>query len=262
MTVFAAGRFHAALTTTAIGRTLDYHPRVDSTMPVARARAAAGAPAGTLVLAEEQTAGAGRRGRSFYSPPGENVYATFILRLPAAALRRLPLAVPLAVCVACAAEGVPAAIKWPNDVWAGQRKLSGMLIDLDTPAAGDAIAFAGIGINVNGDPTRNPELRDTATSLAREAGRAVDRELLLARLCNELERWLAAGPEELALRYREESLILGRRIVVHDVGGEVFEGEAIEVEEGGSLLVRRDDGPVVSVTAADVSIRPVPGDRA
>lgn len=253
--VFSARDFQAALTTRSIGRYLVYRPLTETTMILARREAEEGGPHGTIALAEEQTAGRGRRGRSFYSPPGENLYFTMVLRLPLKVHRRLPVAVPLAVASACAEEGIEARIKWPNDVWVGERKLSGMLIDAELTSDG-AIAFPGIGVNVNGDPTLNPELRDIATSLRRELGRPVQRELLLARICNGLEDVLALPERELLAAYRELSMVLGRWVTVSPVLGPAFEAVADSIREDGSLNVRRADGARETVTAADVSLRP------
>jgi BirA family biotin operon repressor/biotin-[acetyl-CoA-carboxylase] ligase len=252
---FSAPAFHEALTTRAIGRSFLYRTSTPTTMVLARREAEEGAPHGTLVLAEEQTAGRGRRGRSFYSPPGENLYFTLVLRQGMEAHRRLPVAVPLAVCAACAAEGVEARIKWPNDIWVGERKLSGILIDAEVGGA-EAIAFPGIGVNVNGDPTLNPELRDIATSLRRELGRPVERERLLARICNELELALGMPEPELIARYRAVSIVLGRRVAVAPAGKTLFEAVAEAIAEDGSLVVRHDDGTAETVRAADVTVRP------
>ena len=238
-----------------IGKYVVYRESVDSTMTVARDRARDDAPHGTLVLAEEQTAGRGRRGRSFYSPAGQNLYFTLILRCPMEVHRRLPVIVPVAVCEVVR-EFVPAAaIKWPNDIWIGERKTCGMLIDAEIGPAGP-IAFPGIGINVNGDPTVEPELRDIATSLAREAGTAVSREQLLASICNRLEALLEADEHEVARRYRELSCILGREVTVHPQTGEGFSGMAAEIAETGDLAVRLADGRTEWVAAGDVTLRP------
>jgi BirA family biotin operon repressor/biotin-[acetyl-CoA-carboxylase] ligase len=252
---FDLARFQSALTTGAIGRHVTYRAVVETTMDVARQLAAAGAPDGALVLAEEQTAGRGRRGRGFYSPAHDNLYFTLILRGAARRFRTLPVAAPLAVCVACAAEGVAARIKWPNDVWCGERKLSGMLIDMET--AGDAsVAFPGIGINVNGDPAANPGLAAIATSLARELGRPIDRETLLARVCNELERALALPPANLHADYRTLSMVLGRRVTVTELSGAAYDALARDITPDGALLIERPNGTRDTITAADVSVRP------
>jgi BirA family biotin operon repressor/biotin-[acetyl-CoA-carboxylase] ligase len=254
---FDAARFQAELATTAIGRFLSYRTSVDSTMVLARREADEGAPHGTLVLAEEQTAGRGRRGRGFHSPAGENLYFTLILRVEPPNQGRLPVAVPLAVCRGIRAEGVDARIKWPNDIWVGKRKLSGMLIDAESGADG-FVAFPGIGINVNGDPTLIGELKDTATSLRRERGHPVLREALLARICNELEAAMAMPSDALVAAYRESSMVLGCDVVVSPAVGQPYEAWAKEIADDGSLVVVRRDGGAETVTAADVSLRPAP----
>jgi BirA family transcriptional regulator, biotin operon repressor / biotin---[acetyl-CoA-carboxylase] ligase len=253
--LFLRHKFEQALRTAAVGRRLLYRDTVDTTMLLARSEADAGAPHGTLVLAEEQTAGRGRHGRTFYSPPAENLYFTLILRTPLEMHRRLPVATPLAVVLAIQAEGVEARIKWPNDIWVEGRKLCGMLIDAEISAEG-GLAFVGIGINVNGDPSLNPELRDTATSVAGELGHAVSREVILAHVCNELERALDLEKAGLAEAYRAASMVLGRRITVHPVAGEPYEALAAGIEDDGGLRIQRDDGREETLLAAEVSIRP------
>ena len=253
--LFDLARFRALLGEHPIGGSLVYRESVDSTMVEARELADAGAAHGTMVLAEEQTAGRGRRGRGFHSPAGENLYFTLVLRLEAAAHRRLPVALPLAVCEGVRGEDVEARIKWPNDIWVGSRKLCGMLIDAEMGADGP-LAMPGIGINVNGDPTLIPELRDTATSIRREAGRQIHREALLARICNELARTLDLPATALAERYRTLSLTLGRPVTVTPATEPPFDGLAAEILEDGSLVVLRANGVREVVHAADVSLRP------
>lgn len=252
---FAPHRFHAALTTRWIGRFFVYRPLTDTTMELARREALEGAPHGTIAFAEAQHAGRGRKGRSFYSPGGDNLYFTFVLRLPAEVQRLLPVAVPLAVCEAVRDQGVDAAIKWPNDVWAAGRKLSGMLIDAEISAEG-GIAYPGIGINVNGDPTENPELRDIATSIRRELGRTVQRETLLASVCNRLEAAIDADAAALVARYRELSMVLGCPVTVTSVTGEAYAATAREIAPDGALVIERASGGLETVTAAEVSLRP------
>ena len=251
---FDSERFAAALRAAALGREFRYVSETPSTMDLARTAANDGAPHGTLVLAETQTDGRGRRGRGFFSPPGGSLYFTLILRPFRDAYARLPLAVPLAVCRACAREGVDARIKWPNDIWVGERKLSGMLIDGETGPAG-LTAYAGIGINVNADPTADPALRDSATSLSRELGREISREDLLACVCDELEGVLAMPETALVEAYRGSSLVLGRLITVEDTDG-AYEARAVEIAADGALVVERESGERLTVLAADVSVRP------
>ncbi|WBL36047.1 biotin--[acetyl-CoA-carboxylase] ligase [Tepidiforma flava] len=249
-------RFQSLLHTRTVGRALVYRPVVGSTMDLARREAAEGAIHGTAVFTEEQTAGRGRRGRSFFSPAGANIYVTFVLRCSLDIHRTLPVRVPVAAAAAIRSIVPTAAIKWPNDVWVGDLKACGMLIDAELGEAGP-VAFPGIGINVNFDPaSAQPELRGIATSLAAAAGRPIDREALFARLCNELERALDAPLGEVMARYREWSMILGRDVTVSPVGGEPFGARAVDLDETGGLVVERPGGGRETVTAADVTVRP------
>lgn len=253
---FDIATFHRHLETAAVGRSLVYRESTPSTMDIARREAEEGAPHGTLVFAEEQTAGRGRKGRSFYSPARQNLYVTFVLRCPPETHRRLPLIVPLAVCEALLPLLPEARIKWPNDIWSGTLKVSGMLIDGELGPAGP-VAFPGIGVNVNGDPARLPELAGIATSIARETGREVGREALLAALCNGLESALSARPDQVAGRYRALSNTVGARVRVEGAHGPSYEGLAVAIDDSGALTVRRDGGFEEAVTAAEVSIRPL-----
>jgi BirA family biotin operon repressor/biotin-[acetyl-CoA-carboxylase] ligase len=253
---FDLAEFDRRLATTWIGRKVQYLESTPSTMDVAREIAADGAPHGALVFAEEQTAGRGRRGRAFYSPDSQNLYFTLVLRLPLAVHRRLPVLLPLAVARAIRAEGLDARIKWPNDIWVNGQKLCGMLIDGELTAGG-GLAFPGIGIDVNGDPAENPELAGIATSIARELGRRVAREPLLAAICNELEALLDTPLPRAIAEYRELSLVLGRDVTVRPHGGQPFEAKAVAISEDGELMVRRPNGLVSAINAADVSVRPL-----
>ena len=253
--MFQGTRFQQLLKAREIGRDFIYLPVTSTTMDLARREAERGARHGTLVLADEQTAGRGRRGRTFYSPPGQNLYFTLILRLPIESHRLLPVSIPLAVCRAIRGEGIDARIKWPNDIWVKERKLCGMLIDAEM-GSGGPVAFPGIGINVNGDPTKNPELVDSATSIRRECGHKISREPLLAMICDEIERALQQPADELVAAYRELSMIVGRPVVVYPASGSSWPGQATDIADTGELVVRRDDGSEERVTAADVSVRP------
>ncbi len=254
-TPFDPTLYQAALKTASLGRFLTYRNVTETTMTLARREADEGAPHGTIVIAEEQTAGRGRKGRAFFSPPGENLYFTLILRCPPAVHRRLPVIVPVAVCQAIREELVDARIKWPNDIWVGKRKLAGMLIDAETGPEGP-IAYPGIGINVNADPTVNPELRDIATCLRTEVGRRVQRETLLASICNRLEPLLVPNEDPLMQEYRALSLVLDQEVLVSTAGGETYPATAISISDDGSLVVQRTNGELEAVLAAEVTLRP------
>ncbi len=253
--LFDFSRFNDALRTSRIGRQVAWFETIDTTMRVAREQAEAGAVDGTIIMAEEQTAGVGRRGRSFQSPPGENLYFTVILRAPPELHARLPVVVPAAVCAAVRQTGVDARIKWPNDIWVGGKKLSGMLIDATSGPDG-LVAYLGIGMNVNGDPTEIPEIRDIATSIANETNADIDREELLASVCNELERHLTMTVEALGEAYRSMSLILGQTVTVSFADATTRDGVAARLNDDGGLVVRDPAGEVFTVTAGEVSLRP------
>ncbi len=227
-------------------------------MRLAREAADRGEPHGTVFLAEEQTAGRGRQGRSFFSPPGENLYFTVILRGSPESLRLAAPAVPLAVCRAVRATGVDAAIKWPNDIWVDGLKVCGILIDAQGTGE-ELLVMPGIGINVNTDFSAVAELRGVATSIRSALGRGVDRELILAGVCNALEEWLAAPADRLVSEYRRASLVLGRRVDVVPRSGSPFSALAVAIEPDGALRVRRDHGATEVLRAADVSLRPASG---
>jgi BirA family biotin operon repressor/biotin-[acetyl-CoA-carboxylase] ligase len=248
----------ALLDTKFIGRCAVYQASVTSTMDLARQEAEGGAPDGTVVVADEQTQGQGRRGRQWVSPPGGNIYATIILRPGPWDLHSLGMVAPLAVCEAVdAVADVRSVIKWPNDLLIEGRKVGGVLID--TRLSGDEVDYAlvGVGINVNFDPSQHEEIREMATSLASELGREVSREELLATFLNRFERlYLAARSDDSVYEAWKARLeTLGRRVEVR-LGDHIEEGIAEDVDAEGNLILRRSDDSTVLLTAGDVTLQP------
>jgi BirA family biotin operon repressor/biotin-[acetyl-CoA-carboxylase] ligase len=244
------------LTTRRIGRDLRYYPTTGSTMDVARALAEAGAPEGVTVVADEQTAGRGRLGRSWVAPPGVNLYVSILVRPTPAAMKRLGMVAPLAVAEAVAAVGgPPVTFKWPNDVRVGGRKLSGILIESGFAGNVPAYAVVGIGLNVNLEVARYPEIAALATSIARETGRPVSREEALAALLNAFERSYEC-PDADAVRaaWRARLETLGQEVDV-SFGGRTEHGLAEDVDEDGALILRRADGTRVVLPAGEVTLR-------
>jgi BirA family biotin operon repressor/biotin-[acetyl-CoA-carboxylase] ligase len=237
------------------------------------ARAAAGAPEGLVLAAEEQTAGRGRLGRSWVSPPRAALTFSLLVRpetIKPARRGWLPLLTGVAVASAVrAVTGVEARLKWPNDVLAGPAKLAGILAE----AAGDAIVI-GIGLNVSTEPGElpppgpNPGAQEApggalpATSLRvlAAAGPAGDREPLLAAMLAAFERWYQAwrqaggDPDRCGLRAEYTSLCatIGREVRVELPGGQLLSGLAAGVDPEGRLLVRVSSGAEVPVAAGDV----------
>lgn len=216
------------------------HPRVhyrvtDSTNARARDLALAGAPGGTVVTAREQSAGRGRQGRTWSAPPGRALLMSVVARDLSRRDALLPLAVPVAVAVACDEfSGTRCGIKWPNDIWVDGRKLSGILLE-GRPQEGWAVI--GIGLNVGATRDEFPqELRDTATSLAIESGGDPGVEPVLEAVLAALETWLGATPREVLAAWRERDVLAGS--TVRWSGGE---GTAVGLDDSGALLVETGD---------------------
>jgi BirA family biotin operon repressor/biotin-[acetyl-CoA-carboxylase] ligase len=209
---------------------------------------------GLVVVAEEQTGGRGRLDRRWQSPARAGVLLSVLMRpaVPAAALPLLPLLTGLAVVEAVrGVGGLPASVKWPNDVLVAERKLAGVLVE----RVEDGAVVVGLGINVT---TRVDELPvDTATSLAIEGG-STDREPLVKEVLRALARrysaYVAAGgsPEAVVPAFREVCETIGRHVVVHLPGVEPVHGLAVGVDDSGMLVVRGDDGVEHAWSAGDV----------
>ena len=245
-----------------IGHDIEAHASIDSTNDRARALLDFPEGDGRVVVAEEQTAGRGRRGRDWLSPPGLNLLVSVAARprIPARDAWQLGLAAALASADACAAVA-PIALKWPNDIVSATdgRKAGGLLIE--TMADGDRLsgAVVGIGINVNWRLDDMPEaLRGTATSLADIAGAPVDRVALLGRLLAALEAELDAieGGHSPLERYRARCSTLGRTVTVATADG-VVTGTAVDLDAAGALVVEAHDGRHV-VSSGEV-VQAAPG---
>ena len=237
---------------------------IDSTNRWVLEQARAGAPEGLVGVADHQTAGRGRLGRAWTAPPGASLLASVLLRprLPPESLHLVTAAVALAASDACRAGcGVEPALKWPNDLLVGDRKLAGVLAEADLGSAGGPAVVVGIGINVNWPDPLPHELEATATSLDRVAGRPVDREALLVDLLAGLEGRYAglgseAGRAALASEYRARCSTIGRAVRV-ELADESFTGTAADVNDAGQLLVTTDVC-LRTVSAGDVvHLRPL-----
>jgi BirA family biotin operon repressor/biotin-[acetyl-CoA-carboxylase] ligase len=218
----------------------------DSTNDRARALVEAGAPHGTVVTAEEQTAGRGRQGRAWTAPAGKGLLYSAILRPLDERHLLLPLAVPLAVCAAAEAlrPGIECRIKWPNDVWLEERKLAGALIEAKPQ---DGWAVIGVGLNLSVAPEEFPaDLKWPAVSLGDDVGREDARRAL----DRALGRWTAAPRDEVLAAWRERDALRGREVSWRDGAG-VAEG----IDDSGDLLVRRLDGNLAVLGAGEVHLR-------
>ncbi len=250
------------LKTKTMGRELVLLPEVDSTNILAMELASKGSPEGTVVVAETQSGGKGRLGRTWISPKG-NLYLSVILR-PMIPVHKAPLITMMgAVAVASAIRTVcqvAAVIKWPNDILISGKKVSGLLTEMSAEQDQIRHIVLGIGVNVNMAPeTLPPEIRVFSTSLSAEAGDRINRTVLLQEHLRSFERWyqvfLANSPEVLR-EWQKLNMTVGSQIRV--VGaGETLEGLAQGIDEDGRLIIRLDDGSIRFVSAGDVSLRNV-----
>jgi len=245
------------LDTRFMGQEVVYLPTVGSTNEVAKELVDEGAPEGTLVIAEEQTAGKGRRGRRWIAPAGTGLLFSLLL-YPDLTLEQVPHLTMLASLAAAEAieslTGLPVRFKWPNDIVIRGRKAGGVLTEVGVTGERLDYVVVGIGLNVNWNPSQVPELAGKATSLSEELGREVSRLELLQRLLMYME----GGYLRLQEGYLPHKVFTSRLANV---------GEKVEVvlprgkEEGfvegvnaeGALLLRREDGTTVRVTMGEVA---------
>jgi BirA family biotin operon repressor/biotin-[acetyl-CoA-carboxylase] ligase len=258
------------LTTDRLGRVHEHHASLGSTNDRALEWLSSGAPDGALVTADHQSAGRGRLGRAWSSPAGRDLYASAILRpgMPAQGFGALALAVGVGVregllaayggADAWAKQGWPElALKWPNDVLLGGRKLAGILCESRWRGR-EVEVVVGWGINVHRQLDEfEPSLQASATSLAlavpEHRGRAVILATVLAQLEQALERFFAEGFAGVRGRYEPHCLVIGRAIEVEQPSGERLAAIAEGLDPDGALRVRpRDGGPTVRVESADV----------
>lgn len=246
------------LNTQVLGRTIFAYPSIGSTNDEAKRLAAEGAPEGTLVIAEEQTAGRGRLGRRWLAPAGTALLFSLVLRspLPLDRAAQLSMAVALGAAEAIEAEtGLPVYLKWPNDLLTRGRKVGGLLTE--TSVVGDRLEWAvvGLGLNVNLDFTAPglEALADQATSLRLELGHPVDRVRLLQMLLLHTEAHLALIYQGHSLHqaFNDRLAYRGEPVVVEAPMGRLS-GTIMEVDAHGWLRLRQADGRVTSVAVGDV----------
>jgi BirA family biotin operon repressor/biotin-[acetyl-CoA-carboxylase] ligase len=225
----------------------------DSTNRVAMEMAEDGAKHGTVVIADEQTAGRGRMGRRWESPPGRNLYVSLLLRpsVPTADAPSLALVAGVALADAVEAVGVPAALKWPNDLYCGGRKAAGILAEMASDARVVRHVVIGVGLNVNAvENDFPPDLRGTATSLRICAGRTFRRVDVLARMLEAFGarygEFLSGGFASLRDGWDRRDFLRGRRILLRRQGGEGW-GIAEGLDTFGALRFHPDGGPSIEL---------------
>ena len=248
------------LQTSWAGREIEYYASLPSTNRLARQRAAEGAPEGLLVLAETQTEGRGRRGRNWLTPRGEAIAMTLLLRPTAHPSQVATLSLVTALAVAEAIEeaaGIPACIKWPNDIVILGRKVAGILLEMDADEERVRSVVCGVGINVH-QQIFPVELREIASSLDLLAGQVQTRSTIVRAFLVRMEANLRLlGTDTFLEAYRARSATLKSEVRVVSPE-ESFTGRACDITGSGSLLVETEDG-LREVLAGDVSVRGLMG---
>ena len=235
---------------------------IDSTNTCARELARQGAAHGTVLIADHQTGGRGRRGRSFHSPAGSGIYMSVILRphCKPQEIMHLTCAAAVAMCDAVeTAAGFRPGIKWTNDLVYNSCKIAGVLTELGFDKAGNVdFAVIGIGINCCQSESDFPvEIRGIAGSLASVGGQQIDRAKVAAAMMDALyhmDMRLLTCKDETLHRYRQDCITLGKEISLVR-GEEVRHGTAVDIDAEGALLVRFPDGHIEAVNSGEVSIR-------
>lgn len=247
------------------GQEVYYFPETDSTNIRAKQLAESGAAHGTLVAADRQTAGRGRRGRGWESPSGCSIYMSILLRpkfLPAKApMMTLVMAYSVAESLR-AYTGLDIQIKWPNDVVLNGKKLVGILTEMSTEIDYINHVVIGVGINVNMD-SFSEEIAKTATSLRMEMGKTLKRSTLIAEIMRRFEQdyeeYVKTGDLS-GIREAYERLMVNCGKEVRILGAqEPFQALALGINNNGELLVRKEDGSEEAVYAGEVSVRGVYG---
>lgn len=246
------------LSTEKIGRKIDVFKNIDSTNNFAKSLAQLGAEHGTTVIAEVQSQGKGRMGRSFHSPIGMGIYMSVVLRPKLSVEHSLLITSCAAVAVAEAIEkisGVDCKIKWVNDIYVGSKKLCGILTEAAVNVEQGGLDYAVVGIGLNMHNSSFPKhLSDIATSLYMETGEKFPKSELVAEILNSLERHLDKIHDKSFIEdYRRRSNLVGKRVeITHN--DEVTQAECIGIDEICRLLVRYDNGEEKALMSGTIRI--------
>ncbi len=255
------------LATERLGRTIHYYEQLDSTQTTAHEWVAKGAEEGTLIVAEAQTKGRGRMGRSWHSPAGTGIWMSMILKpeitLPFAS--QLTLLTAVALCRAIRKqEQIQIGIKWPNDLLFQGKKVSGILLESSSEDERIRYVVAGIGISANFTEHEFPgELKEKATSLRQITGHRIDRERLIAVFLQEFEQLYSLYQEKgfapIRSLWEALSITLQQEIKVQ-TGSALITGTAEAIDEMGALVVRDSSGQKFKLYSGDVEYSVVRGE--
>ena len=241
------------------GKTVHFARDTDSTNLWIKRLAKEGAPEGTLALAEIQSAGRGRLGRSWEVPEGTSVMMSILLRpkFEPQYAPMLTLVMGMAVAKAVKKFGFDVSIKWPNDVVVSHKKICGILTEMGVRDGKIDYAVIGVGINVNIKEFPE-EMADKATSLYLESGKEFDRSQIPGLVMEAFEKYyekFAATCDLSGLKEEYESILANYNQPVRVLAKEPYEGVARGITDGGELLVEKTDGTIVAVSAGEVSVR-------
>ena len=249
------------LKTTIIGRQVFFYPKIDSTNSQAKAIAGQGIHDGALVITDYQTQGQGRLKRQWVSPPQKNLLLSVVFCPLVAPSKffQMTLFASLAICKSLnALFKIKAGIKWPNDVYVNNRKICGVLTDVSLDRKRVKWVVVGIGLNVNAEPSLEPELGILATSIKRETGRAQKRPPILKRILEEMDclykRFLSGEITNLRDEWLSYSIILGKKVTIFSDRLQET-GIAETIDEDGVLILLTPDGERKKIVAGDVSLR-------
>jgi BirA family biotin operon repressor/biotin-[acetyl-CoA-carboxylase] ligase len=265
--IYTESELRSRLNTIWVGQKLTFYPSIDSTNAKAKQEAESGAPHGSVIVADRQTAGRGRRGRDWDSPSGKNLYFSLLIRpdFPPDKASMLTLVISLSVTRAIRSlTHTDARIKWPNDVVIHGRKVCGILTEMSTETDYIHYIIIGVGVNV-GRQDFPPEISDKASSLEQEGASGMSRSLLLASILKNFEQDYAAflsdgggGLTLLTKEYTDWCVNGNEQVRVLDPAGE-YTGIARGINTSGELLVEIPDGTLRTVYAGEVSVRGIYG---
>ena len=255
---YSADEISAGLETELLGKNIFCYDSIDSTNEEAKRRALAGAPSGSLFIAEQQTGGKGRLGRSWVSPAGTGMWFSVLLR-PGVLPMRISATTLLSGLAVCGAirevTGCQALVKWPNDIVSGTKKVCGILTEMS--AEMERVESVVIGIGINANSTAFPEnLREKGTSIRLETGKPVRRITLLQEILRRLEKLLKENAVALTPAFLEEykacCASLGK-LVGFQRNGRQMTGTAVDISPEGELIVRLPNGSLETVFSGEVN---------
>lgn len=244
-----------------IGRDIHYYDETESTNDVAFSLGIAGAPEGTVVLADSQRGGKGRFQRSWHSPPASNIYTSIILRpeIRLSNASQIPILAGVAVAEVLD-KYCPGGIrlKWPNDILLDNKKLCGILSQLKIREHKVDFVVLGIGMNINMKYDQFPEdIRGSAVSLSMKTGIQISRKELLIRVYENLEKWykklVLDGFEPVKKKWMSMSSMTGKHVTISFLG-EIVQGTVTGIDDSGSLIIRNEHDELIRVTAGDATI--------